>query len=36
MHVIHAIDLMHGQVVQLYKGDPNKETIYLDDPISIT
>ena len=35
MKVIPAIDLMGGQVVRLYKGDPNQKTIYSDDPISI-
>jgi len=35
MKVIPAIDLMNGQVVRLYKGDPNQKTIYSDDPISI-
>ena len=35
MKVIPAIDLMNGQVVRLYKGDPNQKTIYSDDPITI-
>ena len=35
MKVIPAIDLMSGQVVRLYKGDPNQKTIYSDDPVSI-
>ncbi len=35
MKVIPAIDLMNGQVVRLYKGDPNQKTIYSDDPIAI-
>ena len=35
MKVIPAIDLMSGQVVRLYKGDPNQKTVYSDDPISI-
>ncbi len=35
MKVIPAIDLMNGQVVRLYKGDPNQKTIYSDDPISV-
>ena len=35
MKVIPAIDLMNGQVVRLYKGDPNQKTIYSDDPIGI-
>jgi 1-(5-phosphoribosyl)-5-[(5-phosphoribosylamino)methylideneamino] imidazole-4-carboxamide isomerase (EC 5.3.1.16) len=36
MKVIPAIDLMNGQVVRLYKGDPNQKTIYSDDPISVS
>jgi len=35
MKVIPAIDLMNGQVVRLYKGDPKQKTVYSDDPISI-
>ena len=35
MKVIPAIDLMNGQVVRLYKGDPNQKTVYSDDPISV-
>ena len=35
MKIIPAIDLMDGQVVRLYKGDPNKKTIYFSDPIEI-
>jgi phosphoribosylformimino-5-aminoimidazole carboxamide ribotide isomerase len=35
MKVIPAIDLMNGQVVRLYKGDPKQKTIYSDDPIEI-
>ena len=35
MKVIPAIDLMNGQVVRLYKGDPNQKTVYSDDPISL-
>jgi phosphoribosylformimino-5-aminoimidazole carboxamide ribonucleotide (ProFAR) isomerase len=30
MKVIPAIDLMNGQVVRLYKGDPKQKTIYSD------
>lgn len=33
MKVIPAIDLMDGQVVRLYKGDPNQKTIYSDSPV---
>ena len=33
MKVIPAIDLMGGQVVRLFKGDPTQKTIYSDDPI---
>ncbi|CAD6513759.1 1-(5-phosphoribosyl)-5-((5-phosphoribosylamino)methylideneamino) imidazole-4-carboxamide isomerase [metagenome] len=35
MKVIPAIDLMDGQVVRLYKGDPNQKTVYSDDPMTI-
>lgn len=35
MKVIPAIDLMNGQVVRLYKGDPNQKTIYSDDPVKV-
>jgi len=35
MKVIPAIDLMSGQVVRLYKGDPKQKTVYSDDPIKI-
>ena len=35
MKIIPAIDLMDGQVVRLYKGDPNKKTIYYSDPVEI-
>ena len=35
MKVIPAIDLMNGQVVRLYKGDPNQKTVYSDNPIEI-
>lgn len=35
MKIIPAIDLMDGQVVRLYKGDPNQKTIYDDDPIKV-
>lgn len=35
MKIIPAIDLMDGQVVRLYKGDPNQKTIYSDNPIEI-
>ena len=33
MNVIPAIDLMNGQVVRLYKGDPKQKTVYSDNPI---
>lgn len=33
MKVIPAIDLMDGQVVRLYKGDPNKKTVYSNQPV---
>jgi phosphoribosylformimino-5-aminoimidazole carboxamide ribotide isomerase len=35
MKVIPAIDLMNGQVVRLYKGDPNQKTVYSDDPTNV-
>ncbi len=35
MKVIPAIDLMNGQVVRLYKGDPKQKTVYGDNPIEI-
>ncbi len=33
MKVIPAIDLMDNQVVRLYKGDPNKKTVYSSKPV---
>jgi len=35
MKIIPAIDLMEGKVVRLYKGDPNKKTIYSENPLEI-
>ena len=35
MKIIPAIDLMDGQVVRLYKGDPKQKTVYSDDPVSV-
>jgi len=35
MKIIPAIDLMSGQVVRLYKGDPTKKTVYSDNPVEI-
>ena len=35
MKIIPAIDLMSGQVVRLYKGDPKQKTIYSDNPVEI-
>ena len=35
MKVIPAIDIMGGQVVRLYRGDPRRKTIYFDDPIKV-
>ena len=35
MKVIPAIDLMNGQVVRLYKGDPNNKTVYSNNPIEV-
>ncbi len=33
MKIIPAIDLMEGKVVRLYKGNPEKKTIYSKDPL---
>ena len=35
MKLIPAIDLMDGQVVRLYKGDPKQKTVYNDNPVEI-
>jgi len=35
MKIIPAIDLMNGQVVRLYKGDPKQKTVYGDNPVEI-
>tara|TARA_Y100000590_G_scaffold174402_1_gene199436 strand:- start:2112 stop:2840 length:729 start_codon:yes stop_codon:yes gene_type:complete len=35
MKIIPAIDLMNGQVVRLYKGDPKNKTVYSNEPIKI-
>ncbi len=35
MKIIPSIDLMNGQVVRLYKGNPEHKTVYSNDPISI-
>jgi len=35
MKIIPAIDIMNGQVVRLYKGDPEQKTVYSDDPIDV-
>ena len=35
MKIIPAIDLMEGQVVRLYKGDPNQKTVYSDHPVEV-
>ncbi|MFB5620580.1 MAG: 1-(5-phosphoribosyl)-5-[(5-phosphoribosylamino)methylideneamino]imidazole-4-carboxamide isomerase [Nitrosopumilus sp.] len=35
MKIIPAIDLMNGQVVRLYKGDPKQKTVYSNDPVDI-
>lgn len=34
MRVIPAIDLKNGKCVRLVQGDPEKETVYCDDPIA--
>ena len=35
MKIIPAIDIMDGQVVRLYKGDPKQKTIYSDNPMEV-
>ena len=35
MKIIPAIDLMDGQVVRLYKGDPKQKTVYSNNPVEI-
>ncbi|NND86883.1 MAG: 1-(5-phosphoribosyl)-5-[(5-phosphoribosylamino)methylideneamino]imidazole-4-carboxamide isomerase [Nitrosopumilus sp.] len=35
MKIIPAIDLMSGQVVRLYRGDPKQKTVYNNNPIEI-
>lgn len=35
MKIIPAIDLMNGQVVRLYRGDPKQKTVYDNDPVKI-
>ena len=35
MKIIPAIDLMNGQVVRLYKGDPNHKTVYSNNPVEV-
>jgi len=35
MKIIPAIDIMNGQVVRLYKGDPKQKTIYSDNPVEV-
>ena len=35
MKIIPAIDLMDGQVVRLYKGNPKQKTVYSNNPIEI-
>ena len=35
MKIIPAIDLMGGQVVRLYKGDPKQKTVYSNDPVDV-
>jgi len=35
MKIIPAIDLMDGQVVRLYKGDPKQKTVYSDNPLQM-
>ena len=35
MKIIPAIDLMNGEVVRLFKGDPNQKTVYSNNPVEI-
>ena len=35
MKIIPAIDLMNGEVVRLFKGDPNQKTVYSKNPVEI-
>ena len=35
MKIIPAIDLMNGQVVRLYKGNPKQKTVYSNNPVEI-
>tara|TARA_B100001765_G_scaffold106728_1_gene66141 strand:- start:27 stop:731 length:705 start_codon:yes stop_codon:yes gene_type:complete len=35
MKIIPAIDLMEGEVVRLYKGNPSKKTVYSDNPLEV-
>ena len=35
MKIIPAIDLMNGEVVRLFKGDPQQKTVYSDNPVEI-
>lgn len=35
MLVIPALDLRRGRCVRLYQGDPNRETVFSDDPVEV-
>ncbi len=35
MQIIPAIDLRRGRCVRLYQGDPERETVYGDDPVEV-
>jgi len=35
MIIIPAVDIMDGQVVRLYKGDPSQKTVYGNNPVEI-
>ncbi|MBW1974406.1 MAG: 1-(5-phosphoribosyl)-5-[(5-phosphoribosylamino)methylideneamino]imidazole-4-carboxamide isomerase [Deltaproteobacteria bacterium] len=35
MIIYPAIDLRHGRCVRLYQGDPDKETVYFEDPVEV-
>ena len=35
MKIISSIDLMNGEVVRLFQGDPKQKTVYSDNPVQI-
>ena len=34
VNVIPCVDIQRGRAVRLYKGDPAKETVYFDSPLT--